>query len=472
MVEQRPHAAEAWFALGAAFLTESRPSSAVEALTRAVQLSPQRSEVWQHLGVALRRVGQHRQGRQALERAVALAPKDAQAWGNLSAALESCGDAQAAAQAALRAAELAPAVGGWWAARGNALRSAGDIEGALEAYAEAERRSPGDVRVAWNRALTLLSDHRFAAGFAAYEVRTQRPQHTPLPEPVWRSGDPPARGVVVHHEQGYGDTLQWARFLPRLAQRTDRVVVAAPRRLHALLRTIDGVAAVVERAQVHSSGGLADVDCEVHVGLMSLGALLGEDGSTLASAQPVLHPPPEAVAGWRSELDSGRPVVAVTWQGNPAYERDHLRSPPLAAFGPALEVEGVRWVSLQKFHGLDQLATGEEPISRVEDLGARIDLESDAFVDTAAVMMAVDLVITSDTATAHLAGALGRPTWLVLSRPADWRWGHLPKHTPWYPNVRLYRQPGPGDWRGVFTAVARDLRDWIQSGSIRTLECT
>jgi ADP-heptose:LPS heptosyltransferase len=135
-------------------------------------------------------------------------------------------------------------------------------------------------------------------------------------------------------------------------------------------------------------------------------------------------------------------------------------------------VEGLRWVSLQKFHGLDQLDAAVEPVSRIEDLGARIDLGPDAFLDTAAVMAASDLVITSDTSTAHLAGALGRPTWVVLSRPADWRWGHLPDQTPWYPNMRLYRQPSPGDWRGVFTAVAKDLRDWIESGSIRAVECT
>ncbi|HCH65758.1 MAG: hypothetical protein CL927_00405 [Deltaproteobacteria bacterium] len=468
-VERAPASADAWLGLGAAFLAAARPGSAVEALEHAVTLSPARSDVWQHLGLARRQVGQHEQGCRALERAVALAPTDAFAWGNFSAALESCGDAKAAAEAALKAAELDPQSGGWWAAYGNALRADGDISGALAAYDEAERRAPGDVRVAWNRALALLSAHRFTEGFQAYEVRSARPQHRALPQPVWTSGEPPPEGVVVHHEQGFGDTLQWARFLPRLAQRTSRVVVAAPERLHGLLQSVDGVDAVISREQVSTAEGLQAVGCTAHVGLMSLGARLQEDGQALAPAAPVFAVDPQAVAHWRDELHDGRPLVAIAWQGNPAYERDHLRSPPLPAFEPALRVPGVRWISIQKFHGLEQLH--EAPASMpIVDLGARLDLQSHAFIDTAAVMSAADLIITGDTSTAHLAGALCRPTWVVLSRPADWRWGHLPHRTPWYPSMRLFRQPSPGDWASVFSSVAASLGDWIGKHSKHAVE--
>lgn len=470
VVEQNPGSAQAWLGLGAAFLAAERPSSAAEALEHALSLNPASAEIWQHVGVARRRLGQHVDGRRALERAVELAPADPRAWGNLSAALESCGDARAAAAAALQAATLEPAVGGWWAAYGNALRAEGDIPGALAAYARAERCSPDDVRIAWNRSLALLCDHQFGAGFEAYEVRRRRPQHRSLPDPVWTTGAPPQDGVVVHHEQGFGDTLQWARFLPRLAQRTGRVVVAAPGRLHGLLRGVEGVAEVVTRDQVQTADGLRAVGCGAHVGLMSLGARLGEDGGTLALNAPVFRVDPAACRRWRSELYDGRPLVVLNWQGNPSYERDHLRSPPLAAFAPAFAVPGIRWVSVQKFHGLEQLVDPVVQRAGVVDLGGRLDLGTHAFLDTAAVMQAADLVITSDTSTAHLAGALCCPTWVVLSRPADWRWGHRPDRTPWYPSMRLFRQATPGDWSSVFTSVAAGLREWIHQQSQPTME--
>ena len=469
-VEQAPSSAPAWMALGAAFLSVGQARSALEALERAVRLGPDNALAWSHLGLAKRRAGDHLGGRVALERAVVLAPQDAACWGNLSAARESCGDAPGAAEAALQAARLDPTEAGWWAARGNALRTAGDIPGALAAYDQAEQLAPTDIRVPWNRALALLAHHNFADGFVAYESRRLRPQHKKLPGPVWESGPPPADGVVVHHEQGFGDTLQWARFLPELARHTKRVVVAAPARLHGLLATVPGVHGLVTREHAQDGGALAALGCSAHVGLMSLGALLGEAGPTLAQHIPVFHPPPEAVARWRQELSDGRPLVALTWQGNPSYERDHLRSPPLRAFAPVLANSRVRFISLQKFHGVEQLHRGTGALKNVEDVGARVDLGDHAFVDSAAVMAAADLIITSDTSTAHLAGALGRPTWTVLSTPADWRWGHHPTRTPWYPGMRLFRQPRPGDWTSLFASVAEALETWIGERPSRTSE--
>lgn len=460
-VEAHPGRPEAWLQLGAAFLEAGNPTSAVEACEQATRLAPRASVAWQHLGLARRKARQHHQGRLDLECAVALAPHDPQAWGNYSAALESCGDARGAAEAALRACTLDPTNGGWWAARGNALRSAGNPDAALAAYDEADRRSPGDVRVAWNRALTLLSAHDFQRGLPAYEVRRQRPQHARLPAPVWDSGPPPSSGVLVHHEQGYGDTLQWARFLPRLAQHTAKVVVAAPKRLCALLRTVPGVHGVIDREEAQARGILERRGCGAHVGLMSLGARLGETGTSLTDGLPAFVPDSARVERFRTELAGPGPLVAITWQGNPAYERDHLRSPPLSAFSPVVQTPGVRFVSLQKFDGLDQLTSAGAPLDRIENLGARIDLGKDAFLDTAAVMSVADLIITSDTSTAHLAGALARPTWVVLSRPADWRWGNHPSGTPWYPSMRLFRQPTPGDWPSVFSEVAAALDTWI-----------
>ena len=456
-VEKAPSSGEAWSQLGTAFLLDGKAASAVEALTRAVALRPELPVAWAHLGLAKRRNGDHLGGLAALERAAALEPHSAAAWGNLSAALESCGHGAAAVSAAQRAVSLDPERAGWHATLGTALRSIGRLDAALDAFEGAAQRSPDDVRIPWNRALTLLSAHNFAEGFPAYEARLQRPQHRALPAPVWTAGPPPVDGVVVHHEQGFGDTLQWARFLPALHSCTGRVVVAAPPKLHALLSTVPGVAATVSREEAREDGALARLGCSAHVGMMSLGALLGETGDTLSVHLPTFHPDAANVDRWRTRLRDGRPLVALAWQGNPSYERDHLRSPPLKAFAPLLDHDGIRFVSLQKYEGVEQLRQGTGPLRRIEDLADTLDPGPDAFVDTAAVMMVADLVITSDTSTAHLAGALGRPTWVLLSTPCDWRWGHHPNRTPWYPSMRLFRQPRPGDWGGLFREVAGAL---------------
>jgi len=457
IVERSPSSGAAWSQLGTAFLVDGKAASAVEALSRAVTLQPDLPVAWAHLGLAKRRTGDHIGGLAALERAAALDPHSAAAWGNLSAALESCGQGDAAVSAAQRAVSLDPTCAGWQATLGTALRSIGRLDSALQAFEAAAQMSPDDVRIPWNRALTLLSAHNFADGFPAYEARLMRPQHKALPGPIWTDGPPPLDGVVVHHEQGFGDTLQWARFLPALHTRTGRVVVAAPPKLHALLSTVPGVAATVSRDEARAEGALVRLGCSAHVGLMSLGALLGETGDTLAAHLPTFHPDAANVHRWGNRLRDGRPLVALAWQGNPSYERDHLRSPPLKAFAPLLGRRDIRFVSLQKYEGVDQLRHGAGPVRRVEDLGAELDPGPDAFVDTAAVMMVADLVITSDTSTAHLAGALGRPTWVVLSTPCDWRWGHHPRRTPWYPSMRLFRQPRPGDWAGLFQEVAGAL---------------
>ena len=460
-VERTPGDARAWRDLARAFLQTGRAPASVEASRQALRLDATVGPAWTTFGLALRQTGNHFGGRQALSNAARLSPQDAACWGNLAGAHEALGEAEEAVRCARRAVALAPDQAGWHAVLGTALRAIGQVDAAIAAYDRAERLSPEDPRIPWNRALARLSGHDFAQGFVAYESRRRRPEHKPLPTPVWTEGAPPSGGVLVHCEQGFGDTIQWARFLPRLARQTARVVVAAPGRLQAMLRRIDGVDDVVEKEAARAPDALRTFGCEVHVGLMSLGARLHEDGHTLARELPLWSPSPAACAPYASK-DGLR--IGIGWQGNPAYERDHLRSPPLAHYAPLVDnavARGVSVVSLQKVHGLDQLRAAQGALGAIPDLGAILDTGSDAFVDTAAAMSAADLVITSDTATAHLAGSLPTETWLLLSRPADWRWGHVPERTPWYPRTRVFRQPSPGDWPGLFSNVDRALSAWI-----------
>jgi len=260
----------------------------------------------------------------------------------------------------------------------------------------------------------------------------------------------------VWDEQGFGDTLQFVRFAAEARARGARVVFHGEPRLCRLLGSCAGFEEVVSRRAPRPPADL-------HAPLMTLPALLGSDGCD-AGTVPYLGAEPDVVARWNVRLCAGagaadrRPRVGLAWQGNPQFADDTHRSVPLAALHQVLSALAprVRFVSLQKGYGQEQIYD-LPPDAAVEDLGGEIDLGHDAFVDSAAVMSVLDLVITSDTALAHLAGALGRPVWLLLAHVPDWRWGVAGETTPWYPTARLFRQGRPGDWNGVAAAVGAAL---------------
>jgi hypothetical protein len=195
---------------------------------------------------------------------------------------------------------------------------------------------------------------------------------------------------------------------------------------------------------------------------MSAPAVFGTTLDTLPAAVPYLSADAERVERWRRELDVPGFRIAIAWQGNPQYEDDPRRSVPLAEFAPLADLPGVRLFSLQKQHGLEQLAAQQKRLSLV-DLGPRLDAGDQAFVDTAAVMKNMDLVVTSDSAVAHLAGALGVPVWMAVPRVPDWRWLLDRDDSPWYPTMRLFRQTTSGDWAGVFARIAEQLTDQVRA---------
>jgi hypothetical protein len=225
-----------------------------------------------------------------------------------------------------------------------------------------------------------------------------------------------------------------------------RVLLHCPERLHALLGSVAGIDELL--------AGPVSRPFDYALPLLSAPAVFGTTLSSIPADVPYLAADAERVAHWRCELaDGAKFKIGITWQGNPAYEDDARRSVPLAEFAPLADCAGVRLFSLQKEHGLEALAALAQRL-RIVDLGPRLDEGGDAFVDTAAVMRNVDLVVTSDTATAHLAGALGVPVWLLLPDLPDWRWLLERDDSPWYPTMRLFRQTARGDWADVLSRVA------------------
>ncbi len=270
-----------------------------------------------------------------------------------------------------------------------------------------------------------------------------------LERPRWSGEDISDKTLLICCEQGLGDTLQFVRYVPRVVARAKQVIFWVQPALKALLRDIDGATLI----GMDERPPAFDVYCP----LLSLPRVFATTLATIPADAPYLGADAAAVARWRSRLGQEGFRIGVAWQGKPGVNVDLGRSIPLTAFAPLARTPGVRLISLQKNHGVEQIAALPDGM-RVETLGPDFDNGEGAFLDAAAVMMNLDLVVTSDTAIAHLAGALARPTWVALKSCPDWRW-MLGGASPWYPTMRLFRQSAAGDWDGVFAQMARELAD-------------
>jgi hypothetical protein len=305
----------------------------------------------------------------------------------------------------------------------------------------------------WNRSLLWLQSGRFEEGWREYEWRWRRPRAPvyggaarQFRQPRWDGSPPAGKTLLLTMEQGLGDMIQFIRYAALLHDRGARVLVECPHFLARLFATCPGVAEVVAEGQ-----RLPHFDA--YAPLMSLPALLGTTLETVPAAVPYLFPDPQAVADWSAVLARYPGFrVGITWQGNPHHAWDRHRSIPLAAFEPLARVPGVRLISLQRGPGTEQLdrLRGRFPVTVLPP-------RSDDFTETAALLASLDLVITVDTATAHLAGALGRPVWVAVAAIADWRWLFRREDSPWYPTMRLFRQRQLGRWAPVLRRVARTL---------------
>lgn len=341
-------------------------------------------------------------------------------------------------------------------ARGNLLRDLGRHDVTVVDLAAAKAAALADPETALDHALALLAAGRLREGFAAYEVRwasrgLRRPD---TGRPLWEGSTGPGRALLVHAEKGLGDTIQFARFLVPAARRwRGRVLFACQGALVALLR---GLATGDADLEIVSRDG----PCRPHdaiVPLLSLPDRLGLAHEEEIPAAPYLAAEPARIAKWRARLPPLRPRIGLVWQGNHRSRTDRGRFPGLAPLAPLLRLPGRSFVSLQREHGLEALATVAEAAAVVR-LDPELDAGTDAFLDTAAVLAELDLVVGCDTAVMHLAGALGRPCCLLLKAAADWRSQARRSDTPWYPRTRLFHQDRHGDWTGAVDRLVAALR--------------
>ncbi len=339
-------------------------------------------------------------------------------------------------------------------ARAIALGNVGRTKEARAAYERIIADDPDDASAHYYRSMVFLVEGDFERGWAEHEWRLKvptfnRPQLLKV-APLWQGEDATDRKVLLYSEQGAGDTIQFVRYAPLVAARGARVSLV----VHESLRRL--FAANFPGMDVSNDVGLR-TGFDYQVPLMSLPHVLKTDTEEAVPRDvPYLAADAERVTKWAVRLGSEGFKVGIGWQGNAQFAADHFRSIPLKAFAPLAAVPGVRLISLQALWGLDQLDDLPEGMT-VETLGEELVNNPDGFREMAAIMANLDLMIVSDSAPAHLAGALGRPVWVALSRHADWRWLTERGDSPWYPTMRLFRQTTAGDWAGLFGDIAAEL---------------
>ena len=467
----------------------ARHRDALAAFDRALQFAPRDPVALYNRGVVLLALDRLDESAQALRLALAVAPHNADAHLNLGLVLKAQGDAPAALRQISRALQLRPDWPDALTSQGHLLHSMGDFAAALASYDAALRLHPGvagtqltradalrclgryaQANLAYEAALALAPDHpdhvkahinwasclllcgHLRSGWEQYEWRWgDAGLHPPHPyglEQLWLGKDDPAgKTVLLHAEQGYGDTLQFCRYAPLLARRGARVLLQVPHALQRLLQSLDGVHAVLRMDE--------DVPAfDLHTPLLSLPLAFATDIANIPAQLPYLRAPESDVARWQLDLgQSSRPRIGIAWSGNPAHANDALRSTPLHAWEPLLESGRGRvdWICLQK-------AVAPEDRPYLAQLGVRDPSEElGDFCDTAALVQNLDLVISVDTALAHLAGALGVPLFVLLPANPDWRWMLERSDSPWYPGARLFRQSTPGNWGTVMQSVTTAL---------------
>ena len=432
--------------LAIALLHDGDPQTALQEAEVATLQQPTLADGWFARGTALSTLKRSAEGVVALERAVYYAPRHAHARLNLGNALFDL-DRLDEAEAALRhAIALDPRIPEAHASLGCLLAGAGRLAEAKVACATAIRLRPAFATAHWNLSFAHLLDGDFTPGWEEYEWRKQHDRFArDFPcraGPEWCGEDLSGRTLLVHAEQGLGDTIQFARYLPLLATRGARVILACARPLIALLNPL---AEVVDRTETWPAH-------DFWVDQMSLPRRLATTIDGIPAAGGYLHATPARTAKWAGRLSRG-PRVGVVWAGNPEHSNDRRRSLPIEVLAPIFAVLGCEFVSLQVG------ARSAEITKRFGVADNSADLSD--FSETAALVAALDLVIAVDTSTAHLAGALGCPTWVLLPLAPDWRWMTGRADSPWYASVRLFRQTRAGDWSGPIAEIAAALRRYI-----------
>jgi Tfp pilus assembly protein PilF len=494
-LQLKPHYAEAWNNLAVALEDAGLCDQAESACRRAIELKPDYAEPYSNLGKALKNQGSFDEAIAVCRRAIELKPGSAESHYNLGVAQHSRGQLQEAIASCRRALELKPNCAEALLILGTIFNDQGHLDDAIAAHRQAVRARPdyaeahsnlgallkdqGKFAEAidacrhaieldshlpeahWNLSLSLLSQGDFARGWEEFEWRWKC-KDFPSPErhfrqPQWKGEQLAGRTILLHAEQGLGDTIQFLRYIPMVVARGGKVVMECQPELFQLLKSLGENCRVVPPGQ-------ALPQFDLHCPLMSLPLLFATRLESIPNRVPYLSADAKLVSEWATyfDADSHHVRVGIAWAGKPTHSNDRNRSMELSRLNCLLQLPATRFYSLQKGAAARQVDAVDKSLNLIDFSDKLAD-----FAETAALIAHLDLLITVDTAVAHLAGAMGKPVWVLLPRVPDWRWLVDRQDSPWYPTMRLFHQKSAGSWDEVIARVAKCLETESRTRSIQ-----
>jgi tetratricopeptide (TPR) repeat protein len=429
----------------------ARPAEALASYNDALELAPGRADILNNRGAALLSLGRLREADADFTEAIRIAPLLSQAWSNRGNLFLKLQQPEAALAAFNKALELRPNYVEALCGRAVALKYQNRFAEALAGFDAALACDPASPHARNNKGALLLLLGEFEEGLELYESRWVLPgtakEMLKLPVPEWNGENPARRSILVLDEQGYGDAIQFARYLPLLAERGASVTFFCRKRLHRLFKGLPRPIRIIDCLNAGDS-------FDYQIALLSLPRAFKTRLSSIPAQLTYLRAETPLVQKWMARIGSHGFKVGICWRGKPDIKADPARSIPLGCFARLAGMDGVRLISIQK----PEACADREALPGLIEPGEDFDAGPDAFADTAALMQNLDLIITCDTSIAHLAGALGRPVWVLLRQVPDWRWLLDREDSPWYPAMRLFRQRQRGDWDEVLDRVMQALQ--------------
>ncbi len=454
----RPDVAEVRFNLASILHRQGNIGSAVENYKAAVRLQPENVIALNNLGLTLQEMGKTSEAVDCYIRAVNLMPDFSEARYNLGRVYQLQGDLEKAVEEYRRAIRTTRGPSSRifynWAL---ALQKLGQYDEAIQRYADAVHDDPGYAEAHVNRSLLLLLTGRYREAWPEYEWRRRRPDWlsaNPIyPDlPSWDGSPMSGKRILVQAEQGFGDTIQFVRYLPLVKNRCGRIILEAPPALHPLLKSLSAI----DEMAAPNPENAKKADAGVH--LLSLPGIFQTTVNTIPMVVPYLHAPAGKIENWQDRISGNGFNIGVVWSGNPAHPENTFRSCDPGHFVSLVSLPSVNLYSLQKGPAADRLR--ETPgCAGIVDLGPELH----DFSDTAAVIMNLDLVISVDTALVHLAGALGKPVWTLRYHQPYWVWGTHENKSPWYPTMRIFRQSPAESWSQFFQHIIETLHQYVYS---------
>ncbi|MCD6393578.1 MAG: tetratricopeptide repeat protein [Planctomycetes bacterium] len=434
-------------------------SEAIESYRQAIRLEPDFAEPYNHIGVIFNVQERYAEAAENCKKALELDPDYAEACNNLGVALNGLELYAEAMENYQKAISLDPGYAEAWYNLANCLQNQNRCAESVEIYKKAIRIKPDYAKAHWNLSHSLLLTGEFSEGWAEYawrrkpELKIMTYPHQ-YEQPYWDGSSFAGKRLLVHYEQGFGDNIQFARYLPLVKERGGTVILETRAPLYRLFEQLDGVD---EFVQARPDGKACDVRFDLHASPLDMPGLFETTLENIPCKIPYLYAEAAKTAYWRDRVDSGYFKVGLVWSGSESHGNNHNRSCPLRYFAALTKIKGVKLYGLQKGPAARQ----------VEELGADMAViglgeEFEDFADTAGAVENMDLVISVDTSVLHLAGAMGKATWALLQFAPDWRWMLKRQDSPWYPTMRLFRQDRPGDWQGLFEQAARMLHKLVK----------